>query len=113
MGFLRKVALTTVVFIVYSQLFPAQLFVASWQVALTGAVVLGLLNGLVKPILKFLSFPLTVLTLGLFLLVLNAFMLTMMTWFVDGIVIASFGAQMVLAIVISLVNMTLGEPSQH
>ncbi|WP_179396254.1 phage holin family protein [Lacticaseibacillus absianus] len=111
MGFLRKVALTTLVFIVYSQLFPVQLSVANWQVALTGAVVLGLLNGLIKPILKVLSFPLTLLTLGLFLLVLNGFMLTMMTWFVDGIYFSGFGAQMLLALIISLVNTTLGEPN--
>ncbi|WP_125704768.1 phage holin family protein [Lacticaseibacillus daqingensis] len=111
MGFLRKVLLTTLVFVVYSQLFPAQLYVASLAVAVTGAVVLGVLNGLVKPILKVLSFPLTLLTLGLFLLILNAFMLTMMTWFVDGIIFASFGAKLLLAIVLSVVNATLGEPN--
>ncbi|WP_225048864.1 phage holin family protein [Lacticaseibacillus kribbianus] len=113
MHFLRKVILTTIVFIVYANLFPSQLFVASWTAALTGAVVLGVLNGLVKPILKVLSFPLTILTLGLFLLILNGFMLSLMTWFVSGITFAGFGAQVILALVLSVVNATLGDADRN
>ncbi|WP_390405926.1 phage holin family protein [Lacticaseibacillus jixiensis] len=109
MNFLRKVLLTTVVFMVYAQFFPGQLYVAGWATALVGALVLGVLNGLVRPIIKLFSLPLTILTLGLFLLVINGFMLEIMTWFVSGIVFSSFGAMMVLAIVISLVNMWLGD----
>mgnify|MGYP004475862841 CR=1 FL=1 len=104
MSFLRKVILTTVVFIVYAQFFPGQLMVASWGAALIGAVVLGVLNGLVKPVIKLLSLPLTILTLGLFLLVINGFMLELMTWFVSGFYFAGFGSMMILALVISIVN---------
>lgn len=104
MSFFRKVLLTTVVFIVYAQFFPSQLFIASWGTALIGALVLGVLNGLVKPVIKFFSFPLTILTLGLFLLVINGFMLRLMTVFVAGISFSGFGAMMLLAIVISIVN---------
>lgn len=109
MNFLRKVLLTTVVFMVYAQLFPSQLFVAGWSTALVGALVLGVLNGLVRPIIKLLSLPLTILTLGLFLLVINGFMLELMTWFVAGISFSGFGTMMLLAIIISVVNTWFGD----
>ncbi|KRN20716.1 phage holin family protein [Lacticaseibacillus camelliae] len=110
MGFIRKVILTMVVFIVYAELLPNQLYVADWQAALTGAVILGLLNGLLKPILKLLTFPLTILTLGLSLLVLNALMVVLMTQVVPGITFFSFGSELIFALVVSIVNATLGEP---
>lgn len=55
--------------------------VASFGSALVGALVLGLLNTLVKPILVFLTLPVTILTLGLFLLVLNA----LVFWFAGSV----------------------------
>ena len=55
--------------------------VASFSSALVAALVLGLLNMLVKPILVFLTLPITIVTLGLFLLVLNA----LLFWFAGNI----------------------------
>ncbi|KRO16747.1 phage holin family protein [Lacticaseibacillus saniviri] len=104
MGFIKRTLLTTLIFIAYAQLAPGQLMVASLGTALAGAIVLGILNGLVRPILKFLSFPITILTFGLFLLVINALMLNLMTWFVPGIAFSSFGSSVILAIVISVIN---------
>ncbi|WP_461213265.1 phage holin family protein [Lacticaseibacillus sp. GG6-2] len=104
MSFIRKVIVTAVVFVVYARLFPGQLMVASWGAALIGALVLGILNGLVKPVIKLLSLPLTILTLGLFLLVINGFMLELMTWFVSGIYFSGFGSMIILALVISFIN---------
>lgn len=113
MGFIRKVLLTTGVFIVFAQLLPNQLYVADWQAALTGAVILGLLNGLLKPVLKLLTLPLTILTLGLFLLILNALMVVLMAHVVPGIMFFSFGSEMLFALIVSLVNATLGEPKAN
>ncbi|MFD1429779.1 MULTISPECIES: phage holin family protein [Lacticaseibacillus] len=110
MTFLRKVALTTVVFLAWAAIFPHQLVIASWQTAVLGALVLGVLNGLVRPVIKLLSLPITILTLGLFLLVINGAMLALMAGLVDGIWFSSFGVQIVMAIVISFVNATFGEP---
>lgn len=110
MGFIRKVLLTMAVFIVYAELLPNQLYVADWQAALAGAVILGLLNGLLKPVLKLLTLPLTILTLGLSLLVLNALMVVLMTQLVPGISFFSFGSEMIFALIVSVVNATLGEP---
>ena len=103
MNFIKRAVITTAVFLIYAQVFPGQLFVASVGVAVVGALVLGVLNGLLRPILVVLS--ISILTLGLFLIVLNGLMLSMMTWFVPGIVFSSFGSTMVLAIIISVLNM--------
>ena len=54
------------------------------------ALVLGLLNAIVRPILFFLTLPLTIVTLGLFLIVLNAIMLELTAWFVPGFRIDDF-----------------------
>jgi len=59
--------------------------VKGWGSAVLGVLVLGLVNGLVRPIMVLLTLPLTILTFGLFLLVVNALMLWLMSAFVPGI----------------------------
>jgi len=73
--------------------------------ALWAAVVIGLINATLGLILKVVTFPLTVLTLGLFWLVINALMLWFATAFVPGFHISGFGAAFVGALVLMLVNM--------
>ena len=75
--------------------------------ALAVALVLGFLNTLVRPILIILTLPLTVLTLGLFLLVINALLLQLAAFFVAGVHIASFGSAFWGALLISLVSWAL------
>ena len=58
--------------------------VASFPVALLSAVVLALVNGLIGPVLRFFSFPITLLTLGLFALVINAVLFGVGAWLIDG-----------------------------
>ena len=69
-----------------------------------GAIALGLINAFVRPILVVLTLPVTVLTLGLFLLVLNAAMLNLAGWFVDGFHVDGAWSSIFGAIVISLVS---------
>ena len=69
------------------------------------ALVLGLLNTLVRPILFVLTLPLTVVTLGLFLFVLNAIMLELTAWLVPGFDINGFGWAIVGAVVLTLVSL--------
>src|SRR4051794_25471489 len=69
------------------------------------ALALGLLNTLVKPLLFVITLPLTVVTLGLFLLVLNAIMLELTAWLVRGFGIDSFGWAIGGAIVLTLVSL--------
>jgi uncharacterized membrane protein YvlD (DUF360 family) len=70
--------------------------------ALLGSVVVGLLNALVRPILVLLTLPLSVLTMGLVSLVINAIMLTIAAPLVPGLEIQSFGAAVLGAILITI-----------
>ena len=66
------------------------------------AVVLGLLNVFVKPLLKLFSFPITVLTLGLFLLVINAIIIMLCDYLVDGFHVNSFFTAFLFSIILSI-----------
>ena len=70
--------------------------------ALLGAIVVGLLNALVRPILVLLTLPLSVLTMGLVSLVINAIMLTIAAPLVPGLEIQSFGAAVLGAVLITI-----------
>ena len=84
-----------------------------WDSILVVALVLGVLNLYIKPVLSFFALPLTILTLGLFLLVLNAALLGLASWIAgwfEGIDfhVDDFWAALLGAIVISLVGMLVG-----
>lgn len=72
------------------------------------AIVLGLINAVVKPVLLILTLPITILTLGFFLLVLNALMIWLAAAFVPGFSIAGFFSAFFLALVVSLINAVFG-----
>ncbi len=76
--------------------------VDEFTTALTVAIVLGLLNFFVKPILVLFTLPVTIFTLGLFLLVINAIMILLCDYFIDGFRISSFWTAMLFSIVLSL-----------
>jgi putative membrane protein len=81
--------------------------VTGFLAALIAALVIGLINATLGLVVKVITFPLTVLTLGIFWLVINAIMLELASVFVPGFHIQSFGAAFWGAIVLSLVNMLL------
>lgn len=76
--------------------------VNEFTTALTVAIVLGLLNFFVKPILVLLTLPITFFTLGLFMLVINAAMILLCDHFVDGFNVNSFWTAMLFSIILSL-----------
>ena len=78
---------------------------ASIETLAVAALVLGLLNAVVRPVLFVLTFPLTVVTLGLFLLVLNAIMLELTAMLVPGFGIDGFGWAIIGAVVLTLVSL--------
>jgi putative membrane protein len=82
--------------------------VASLQAALMAAFALGVCNAIIRPIVILFTLPLTVLTLGLSLLVVNAAMLGLAAYFVPGVTIANIGVAVVAALVISIVNAIAG-----
>lgn len=96
-----KIFFTTVFVLLLSYLLPG-VSVAGWEVALLVALVLGLLNIFVKPILILFTLPATILTLGLFLLVINAIIIMLCDALVPGFTVSSFWSALLFSIVLSL-----------
>jgi putative membrane protein len=82
-------------------------YVSSAASALIAAIVIGLVNATIGVFLKLITFPLTLLSFGIFWLVINGLMLELASAFVPGFHINSFGAAFWGAIVLGLVNMLL------
>lgn len=83
-------------------------YIESFWVAMIAAVILTLLNAIVKPILVILTLPITILTLGLFMFIINAITLMLAQAIIgSGFVIESFGLAILASIVISFINMVL------
>ncbi|RZJ71363.1 phage holin family protein [Flavobacterium sp.] len=72
--------------------------------AMVVAIVLGLLNLFVKPILVLFTLPVTILTFGLFLLVINAVVIMMVDYFVDGFRVTSFLTAVLFSLILSVVQ---------
>ena len=68
------------------------------------ALLLGFVNAIVRPVLVFLTFPLTLITLGLFILVINALMIKLVAWMVKGFSVSSFWTAFFASIFISLLS---------
>jgi putative membrane protein len=77
------------------------------KAAILGALVLGLTNALVRPVLVFFTLPLTIITLGLFLFVINAVMLMIAAAFVDGFKVRGFGPALFGSLLLSLLNLAV------
>ncbi len=83
------------------------IYVTGAMAALIAALVIGFINATIGMLLKILTFPLTLLTLGLFWLVINAAMLKLASAVVPGFYVRGFFAAFIGAILLSLVNMML------
>jgi putative membrane protein len=81
--------------------------VSSFGVALVAALVLGLVNAVVRPVLVLLTLPATVLTLGLFIFVINGLLFWMVGSWLEGFAVAGFWAGVFGAILFSLVSWLL------
>jgi putative membrane protein len=85
----------------------AGISVATLASLFVAALVIGLINAVIRPVLLVLTIPITVLTLGLFLLVLNAFLFWLASVLVPGFVIAGFGWALLGALVMAIVGFAL------
>src|SRR5262245_56760466 len=81
--------------------------VTDFVAALIAAAVIGLINATLGVLVKVLTFPLTIITLGLFLIVVNAVMLRIATLFVRGFEVQGWGPALVGALLLSLVSAVL------
>ena len=82
--------------------FMTSVHVANFTTSLIVAVVLGLLNIFIKPILVILTLPVTIVTLGLFLFVINAFIILLCSKIVGGFRVDSFWTALIFSIILSI-----------
>lgn len=75
-----------------------------WKAYLIGAAVLGIANGIIKPVLALLTLPLIIITLGLFLLVINIAMLALAEWIAPDFSITGFWTYVGTVVIIWIVN---------
>ena len=113
MGFIGRWLVTFIATIVTVNIVPGIFAVGGqWVGPLACALVLSLVNVSIKPVLQVIGLPITVLTLGIFYIVINAVLLELSSWLARavlgvGIYIDGFGAALLGAIVISIVSMIL------
>jgi putative membrane protein len=106
LSFLIPCIVTAISLLIISRL-PIGVEIDSWQKALIAGLVFGVLNAIVRPILFWLTIPFTILTLGLFLLVLNGIIFALAAKLVDGFQLKSFFSAIIGAILLSLTNSVL------
>ncbi len=102
-GFLVRAAIVALGLYVASRLVPGVHF-SSTESLLWAAILLGLVNAVVRPIMVILTFPITILTLGLFLLVINGLMIELVAHFLDGFAVDGLGAAILTSLVVSFVS---------
>jgi putative membrane protein len=98
--------INTVALVAVAYLMPS-IQVASFGAALVAALVLGLVNAVVRPVLVLLTLPVTILTLGLFIFVLNGLLFWMVGTWLEGFEVGGFWSGVLGAIVFSLVSWLL------
>lgn len=102
-GFLLRAAISALGLWIAAEIFEGVWFDSPSQLVVA-AVLLGIVNALVRPLALLVTLPLTILTLGLFLLVLNAAMLGLVALLVPGFHIAGFWTAVGAALIVSLVS---------
>ena len=101
MKLVARILITAILVILISYLMKGVQVQDVWD-AVKVAIVLGLLNLFVKPILVILTLPVTIVTLGLFLLVINALLILLCSSLVDGFSVNSFWTALIFSIILSL-----------
>lgn len=103
MEFVVRLLLTTVIVVLLANFLPG-ITIDSFTTGLWVAVALGVLNMFLKPLLVFLTLPATVITLGLFLFVINAVIVMLAAYFVKGFEVSGFWTALLFSIVLTFVQ---------
>jgi putative membrane protein len=104
MFFIIRLLINVAAILIISYLFPKMIWVDGFWPALIAAFLLGIVNTILRPILVFFTLPLTLLTFGLFLFVINGLMLWLVAALVRGFHVSGFGGAVLGSILISLVS---------
>lgn len=103
MYLITKLLLTALTLLVVANYIPG-IHIDGFYPAIVAAITIGLLNLFVRPILFILTLPITVLTLGLFMLVINAFLFWFAASFIDGFSVDSFWYALLGSLIVSVVS---------
>jgi|SRR3989344_612978 len=103
MGILINWTVSALAILTASYLLPG-VHVASFVAALAAAVVLGIINAIIKPVLLILTLPINILTLGLFTFVINVLVILLAANLVPGFSVDSFWWALIFSIVLSIIN---------
>jgi len=103
MKFIIRFLLSGLAVLLTAYLLPG-VTIQNYGYALLVAVVISLVNAIVKPILVFLTIPITIVTLGLFLLVINAVLILLVDYFIDGFEVANFWWALAFSLILSIFN---------
>lgn len=103
MKLLLRLLVTAALVLLLSNLLTG-VHVANFGTAVIVAVVLGLLNVFIKPILVLFTLPVTIVTLGLFLLVINAIIIILCTYIVGGFAVDSFLTALIFSVILSVLQ---------
>lgn len=98
-----QVVITALALLLAAQVIPG-ITIASFQTALIAAIVLGILNIFIKPILSILAFPITLITFGLFSFVINAAVFGLAAYFTTGFGVAGFVPALLGSLVVTAVS---------
>lgn len=104
MKFIVRLLVTALVAYGLSLILKPHVLIDSYFTALVFVIVLGILNAILKPILIILTLPITILTLGIFLLIINVCMILLAGKFVSGIHIDGFWWALVFGILLSFIS---------
>ncbi len=107
MKLIMRLLINMVAILGIAYLFPNLMRVDTIWAALGAAILLGIVNAVIRPIFILLTLPLTILTLGLFLLVINALLLWMVSGLVGGFQVNGFGGAFFGSLLISFISWTL------
>jgi putative membrane protein len=103
MKLITRIAITALALLIVARL-PIGVEIEGLQPALIGALVLGLFNALVRPVLIILTLPITIVTLGLFIIIINASLFYLAANFVDGFSVDSFLSAIIGSLLVSVVS---------
>ncbi|MCF4100139.1 phage holin family protein [Gillisia sp. M10.2A] len=101
MKFIVRILLTALAVVLLAKFLPG-VTVAGYVTAIIVAIVLAILNLIVKPILVLFTLPVTILTLGLFLLVINAVIILLADAFIAGFAVDGFWVALIFSLLLSL-----------
>ena len=106
MKLILRILLTAIAVVVLANFLPG-VTIDGYTSAIIVAVVLGLLRVTVKPLLIFFTLPATIVTLGLFLLVINAVIILLADYFVNGFAVSGFWVALLFSVLLSIFQSVL------